>query len=113
MDSPGIIQPKIYDNNISLKLSICGNIKEKIVGKKLICEYLLHLLNKNNYLDYVKELKTKEKVVSIDKLIKIVSENYNILETNNAFDFVLTRFYAGKLGKVTFDEDINRKLLKL
>ena len=104
MDTPGIIMPKIENNDTGLKLSICGNIKEKIVGKQLIFEYLLYLLNKNDYFDYMKVLKTETQVNDPEKFIKLLMDNYKITDKNNAFDFTFKLFSNGDLGKVTFDD---------
>ena len=104
MDTPGILQPKIECNDVGLKMSVCGNIKDKIVGKRMICDYLLYQLNKNEYLDYVQVFKTKDKLFELDNLVKVISENYKIQDKNNVFDLILKNFSLGKLGKVTFDD---------
>lgn len=47
LDTPGIIIPKIKeDSEDGLKLCLCNNIRDGIVEKELICDYLLFKLNK-------------------------------------------------------------------
>jgi len=113
MDTPGIIMPKIDNNDIGLKLSVCGNIKDKIVGKQMICEYLLYLLNRYDYLEYIKVFKTEEKVTSLDTLLRIISKEFKITDKNNACDLILKNFQLGKLGKVTLDNENSTSLNKL
>ena len=45
--------PRIDDDEKALKLSLVGCIKDSIVGKEAIIEYLVYVLNKHNNLKYV------------------------------------------------------------
>ncbi|KAL6050315.1 Mitochondrial GTPase [Balamuthia mandrillaris] len=46
MDTPGIMMPRINDVEVGLKLSLVGAIKESVVGKKAIADYLLYSMNR-------------------------------------------------------------------
>ncbi len=113
MDTPGIMPPKIYNPESGLKLSICGNIKDKITGKEIICDYLLFNLNKNpsNVDAYKKALKLKEQIINTNILIEHIMREYKILNSNNAYDFFIKYFKEGKYGKITFDENISKELI--
>jgi len=45
IDTPGICVPKIYSDEMSLKLSLIGCINDKIAGKEIIVEYMIYKLN--------------------------------------------------------------------
>ena len=47
IDSPGIMVPRIVDDETALKLSLIGAVKEKFIGYEHIVEYMLYVLNKN------------------------------------------------------------------
>jgi ribosome biogenesis GTPase A len=110
IDTPGIMPPKIYNNETGLKLSVCGNIKDKIAGKDTICDYLLYSLNKLNLHSYVKAFRMKEPTDNIEELVSHIFKEFQIQNKNNAFDFIMKYFQQGKLGKITFDEKIEDEL---
>jgi ribosome biogenesis GTPase A len=111
MDTPGIMPPKIFNNASGLKLSVCGNIKEKIAGKETICDYLLYMLNKNKVFEYTKAFGLDDRTDDIHVLLRHVKERYKIHDTNQAFDFMLKAFKEGRLGKVTFDDEVENDLI--
>ena len=48
VDSPGVMIPSVIDGELGLKLGLVGNIRENLVGKEIIIEYMLWFLNKYN-----------------------------------------------------------------
>ena len=44
LDTPGIMIPKVDDNEIGLKLALTGAIRDEIVGTDILVEYLLYRL---------------------------------------------------------------------
>lgn len=49
IDTPGIITPKIQDDSEDgLKLSLINSIRDGILEKEHVCDYLLYKLNKEN-----------------------------------------------------------------
>ena len=113
IDSPGVMPPKITNNDSGLKLSICGSIKEKIVGKDIICDYLLHLLNKNQNFTYVKALKLKDSSDNLHEVLNKLCETYKIQNFNNSYDFFIKSFRDGKFGKLTLDDDIGKSVISV
>jgi len=45
VDTPGIMVPRIVDEETGLKLALVGCIKSSIVGKDIIIDYMLEKLN--------------------------------------------------------------------
>ncbi len=113
MDTPGIMPPKIYNNESGLKLSICGNIKDKIAGKDLISDYLLFTLNKSSTKEYVKVFKLKEQTDNINVLLEHLMNEFKLPTKSHAHDFIMKYFKEGKLGRITFDENISKELVPL
>jgi ribosome biogenesis GTPase A len=112
MDTPGIMPPKIYNLDSGMKLSICGNIKDKIAGKESICDYLLFHLNKHdhNQQAYMKQFRIKQPVFHGQDLVALVMKEF-LMSSNNAYDYILRNFREGNLGKITFDENIPNELI--
>jgi hypothetical protein len=40
VDSPGVMIPSIIEGELGLKLGLIGNIRENLVGKEIIIEYM-------------------------------------------------------------------------
>lgn len=56
IDTPGILQPSITDDEMGMKLALVGCLPDHIVGEDLIADYLLYWLNKHERYEYVKLL---------------------------------------------------------
>ena len=48
-----IMLPRIEDDEVALKLSLVGCIKDSIAGKESIIEYLIYTLNKHKSQKYI------------------------------------------------------------
>lgn len=112
IDTPGVMPPHIKSNEQGIKLSVCGNVKEKIAGKEMIVDYLLYSLNKNKEFEYVKALRLENPTDDIHELINKVGEIFRIPNTNNVLDFIFKYYREGKLGKLTLDEYESTELIK-
>lgn len=53
IDTPGILEPKISDDEMGMKLALVGCLPDHLVGEDLIADYLLYWLNKNGRFEYV------------------------------------------------------------
>ncbi|KAL9891932.1 mitochondrial GTPase 1 isoform 1-T1 [Glossina fuscipes fuscipes] len=53
IDTPGILEPKIKNDEMGMKLALAGCLPDHLVGEDLIADYLLYWLNKNSRFDYV------------------------------------------------------------
>lgn len=56
IDTPGILQPSVTDDEMGMKLALVGCVPDHIVGEDLIADYLLFWLNKHKRLEYVEKL---------------------------------------------------------
>nr|XP_042900082.1 mitochondrial GTPase 1-like isoform X2 [Parasteatoda tepidariorum] len=46
-DTPGVMQPKIDNIEVGLRLALCRTLRDDLIGEALIADYLLYWLNKN------------------------------------------------------------------
>ena len=104
VDSPGIMVPRIIDNEIGLKLSLIGCIKEKITGKEPIIEYLVWALNRYNVKKYMEYYEMKKEAGSASDLMFHVRDKYKHFNYETTFDKILKDFRDGHLGKITLDD---------
>lgn len=56
IDTPGILQPSVTDDEMGMKLALVGCVPDHIVGEDLIADYLLYWLNIHKRLEYVEKL---------------------------------------------------------
>lgn len=111
IDTPGVMPPQIKSNEQGIKLSVCGNIKDKIAGKEMICDYLLWFMNKNKEFDYVKTLRLENPTDSVHEVVKVVGEKFRIQNTSNIHEFIFKCFKDGKFGKFTFDDYVTNEVV--
>lgn len=113
MDTPGVLWPKLGENDVGIKLALTGNIKEEIVDIEELALYLINYVRKS------------------EKYFKMLKERYNLgnsLEENSDYEILekigisrgayvkggevnmqriskilLDEFKSGKIGKISFE----------
>ncbi|CAH1101520.1 unnamed protein product [Psylliodes chrysocephalus] len=122
LDTPGILSPKISNVETGLKLALCSTIADHMVGERILADYLLYWLNKNEHFDYVKVFDLEEQSDNIlDVLTHVAKVNKKYLKfkdtmnnyiiapnLDHAANMFLKAFRTGNLGKIMLDEDIIR-----
>lgn len=103
VDSPGIMVPKIIDNEVGLKLALIGCISDKITGKEPLIEYLVWALNKNRVKKHLEFYGMDFTPNSAKDLMFHVREKYKQFNYESTFDKILKDFREGKLGRITLD----------
>ena len=123
LDTPGVLWPKLQNENVALNLSFTGTIKDDILAKTEIAYQLLKYLL-NNYMDNVCERYELKKEI-IEEILNQEenSENVNIYEImleigkkrgaiisgGNVDDektskIIIEDFRTGKLGNITLEK---------
>lgn len=113
LDTPGLLWPRLEDNNAGLKLALTGNIKQEILDVEELATEGIKLLIKNDR--YKSMLKDKYKLTDED----LSKESYEILEAigrkrgciisggevnlDKASKFFLDDFKNGKIGRINLD----------
>ncbi|TCK09405.1 ribosome biogenesis GTPase YlqF [Marinobacterium mangrovicola] len=119
-DTPGILWPKIEDEDSGYRLAASGAIKDTAIDYDLVAEYAAKFLLAE-YPGYLLErFKLKALPESADSLIDQVGRKRGclrpggVVDTYKAADILLTELRAGKLGKVTFEtpEEWERKRIE-
>lgn len=113
LDTPGILWPKLDENDAGIKLALTGNIKEEILNLEELAFYLINYLRENE--EYLKFLKERYGITSnINDL-----ETYEIFEEigrkrgalikggeidyNKTAKIILDEFKAGIIGKISLE----------
>lgn len=120
VDTPGVMLPKIHNEEMGMKLALCACFQDHLVGPDHIADYLLYWMNKNEHFAYVDELGLKEPTDDItlallagahkyNKVLSMKSNITNQLEMKpdlwgTARTFV-NKFRGGEFGKICLDID--------
>lgn len=110
LDTPGILWPKIDDEIVGYNLASLTSIKEEILNKEDIANYVIKFLY-NNYPNLLKE-KYGVDNISINDLTNVFDMigrkrgclmKGNVVDLEKVYTIILNDLKEGKIGKVTFD----------
>ena len=122
IDTPGVMMPRIEDEETGLKLALTGAIPDGIVPPTMLAEYLLYALNRQRALRYVDEFELSGPSDSIEEVLLEVARSARTaavsakgvadVETDlggrarqDAARAMIAAYRAGKLGRLTLDVD--------
>ena len=106
LDTPGVLWPKLQDQQAAIKLAIIGTINDNILDKELIVNYCLLYL-KNNYPGKLSERYGIDE--DKDNLFEQIAINKSWLIDNNEIDKEKTRNQIlkdvrnNKLGRISWE----------
>ena len=106
LDTPGVLWPKLQDQQAAIKLAIIGTINDNILDKELIVNYCLLYL-KNNYPGKLNERYGIDE--DKDNLFEQIAINKSWLIDNNEIDKEKTRNQIlkdvrnNKLGRISWE----------
>lgn len=120
LDTPGILTPNIENVEVGLKLALCATIQDHLVGEKIISDYLLYWLNKNEQFRYVKYYSLEKPMDNILELLAHISitnkkflkvrdhlNNYIFKpDLDQAAKMMIRSFRNGDLGRIMLDTDL-------
>lgn len=119
VDTPGILEPRIRDDEMGMKLALAGCLQDHLVGEYLIADYLLYWLNKNEYFQYVEEIGLEQPTDSIGEVLLTYANKLQVRRkvkqsdgqviimpdiTHSARQFI-NLFRKKKLGLINLDKD--------
>ena len=111
LDTPGILWPRIDNNDVALNLASMTAIKEEILD---LTKVAIHIIEKMLEL-YPENIKTRYNITNTDDIVDILDQigkrigaiKNKETDYDRVYQVVLKDLREGKLGKVTFDlEDI-------
>ena len=118
LDTPGILWPKFESQDVGIKLSICGSIKDEIVDLHMVCLYALRIIEKK-----YPSLLEKRYGISIDEfsgdtdgmeIATLIAQKRGCLLKGNQYDYervftlVMNDIRSNRIGAMTF-ESANEK----
>ncbi|MBR2386630.1 ribosome biogenesis GTPase YlqF [bacterium] len=108
LDTPGIIPPKMPEQETAIKLACVSSVGEKAFDDEFVASELLKILTKNYKTELFSYYKIEDDEISIEKIA--LSRNWIIKGGNpdivRASAYILNNFRDGKIGKFTLDEQI-------
>lgn len=120
LDTPGVLMPNIKEMEVGMKLALCANFKDDIVGEENIADYLLYWLNKHQNFSYLKYMGLSEPTDDIllvllagakklNKTIRLKNISLNAIEERpdikSAALYFIRGFRNGEFGKIFLDEE--------
>lgn len=108
LDTPGILWPKLDENEESLPLAATATIKQEVLNITDIGGYLLTFF-KNNYPEKIKERYNLELGDELSDMFLVFAEKYNAFTRDGEIDYdkvsqiIYNDLISGVLKGVTFD----------
>ena len=111
LDTPGVLWPKMDDQEVAFKLAVTGAIKDDIYDMEKVIQNLLEILNAH-YSDRLRErykLIQEQLPEDTTELLSLIGAKRGCLRSGGVVDcekarrIILTDFRSGKLGQFTLD----------
>lgn len=113
LDTPGILWPKLDENDAGIKLAITGNIREEILDLEELAFYLIKYIRENKkYLEMLKErYSISENIDNMEdyELFELIGKKRGALLKGGEIDYnktakiILDEFKAGTIGKISLE----------
>jgi ribosome biogenesis GTPase A len=103
VDSPGVMIPSNISDDIGLKLGCLGLIRDVILDKQIMVEYMIELFNSQNNDRYFTSFKLTKPNDAMDYLLK-VRKKFGFHNYEAAWDHILDALREGGFGPITFDK---------
>ncbi|HCN07868.1 MAG TPA: ribosome biogenesis GTPase YlqF [Lentisphaeria bacterium] len=109
MDTPGIMYPHIETAETALKLGVIAAIKPELVGVELLAEYLLHVFNDQQCLDFKKFYGLDFYPDFVDDLLDGIGRRRGMLLPGDEVDRTLAAstflndFREGNIGTISLE----------
>ncbi|MEN2498227.1 MAG: Mitochondrial GTPase, partial [Marteilia pararefringens] len=116
IDSPGVLEPNLRRLECRLQLLLCGNMKENLIDKEIVVDYLLFYLNRIQNFKYVQYFGMREPNDDIHSFLCHVASRMGRFtkrkdlhnryidypDTLYAANYFLSCFRKGLLGHIVF-----------
>lgn len=118
LDTPGVMHPRINNDEVGMKLALCSCFQDHLVGEDLIADYLLYWLNKNEYYPYVDVMGLDDPTDDITlvllaganklgKTVQVKNVETNTIDTRPdlkaAARYFINNFRKGFFGRICLD----------
>lgn len=109
LDTPGVLWPKLDDQEAALRLAYTGAIRDQVVDIEALAMLLLEFLHASYPASLLTRYKLETEETSGDKLLELVGRKRGMLlsggvvDTERAAITVLDDFRGAKLGRITLE----------
>lgn len=109
LDMPGVLSPKLDDQQVALRLAFTGAIRDQILDIEALAMLLLEYLHENYPKSLLDRYKLETEETEGDKLLELVGRKRGMLlsggvvNTERAAVTVLDDFRGAKLGRITLE----------
>lgn len=108
LDTPGILWPKISDQQVAYRLALTEAIKDKISGEQELAEYLLNYLKENHPMSLQESYAMNLEMSSTDIIGTLALEKHLLQsqakpDMKRGAQLILKEFREGKLGKISLE----------
>ncbi|MDE6708414.1 MAG: ribosome biogenesis GTPase YlqF [Oscillospiraceae bacterium] len=109
LDMPGVLAPKLNDQQVAIKLAFTGAVKDQILDIEALAMLLLEYLHENYPKALQERYKLETQETQGDKLLELVGRKRGMLlsggivNTERAAITVLDDFRGAKLGRITLE----------
>lgn len=108
LDSPGILWPKIEEEQVAFNLASTTAIKEEILPKEEVAFYILSLLH-DYYPEILKEQYNLEELDDYEEVLNIIGKakgcmrKGGIVDEDKVINIIINDIKSGKIKGITFD----------
>lgn len=104
VDTPGLLYPSIESPQAGLSLGLIGSVKDKIVGKDVLCEFLYYSIGDKGLDSMFKKYNMSTRPTSHIDMVRRTAEAFKYGDDELAQDRLLKDFRAGVFGCYTLDD---------
>ena len=115
LDMPGVLWPKLDDQQAAVRLAFTGAIRDQILDTEALAMLLLEYLHENYPASLKERYKLETEETQGDKLLEAVGRKRGMLlsggivNTERAASTVLDDFRAAKLGRITLEKPVTQE----
>ena len=109
LDMPGVLAPKLDDQQVALRLAFTGAIRDQILDIEALAMLLLEFLHEHYPKSLLDRYRLETEETAGDKLLELVGRRRGMLlsggvvDTERAAVTVLDDFRGAKLGRITLE----------
>ena len=105
LDSPGVMIPSVIPKELGLKMAVLGLIKEQIVDKHTLVNYIVEQCEHDGNEKYWQNMRV-ERPSNSAEYIDMIRTKHRLYNYDAVYDRIIGNYRDGKLGRVTLDDPI-------
>ncbi len=108
LDSPGILWPKLENQEEALNLAVLSSIKEEVLDKEALVRHVINELSKW-YQELLKARYSLEKLDDFSQVVETIAKTRGclkqggIIDLEKTYTLILRDLQEGRIGKITLD----------